>query len=91
MQGVTDLQQILAGQRAAWPVYWSAEQILGRSESESSYEQEDSYLVFGLPPSPGVDEGYDDGRIVTPGVDEGYDDGSRELEIIHNNTLYTIV
>ena len=72
LQGVTDLQQILAGQRAAWPVYWSAEQILGRSESESSYEQEDSYQVFGLPPSPGVDEGYDDGRIVTHGVDQGY-------------------
>ena len=85
-------------QTTAWPVYWSAEQILGRSESESSYEQEDSYQVFGLPPSPGgrivtpgVDEGYDDCRIVTPGVDEGYDDGSRELEIIHKNTLYTIV
>ena len=84
MQGVTDLQQILAGQRAAWPVYWSAEQILGRAESESSYEQEDSYQVFGPPPSPG-------GRIVTPGVDEGSDDGSRELEIIHKNILHTIV
>ena len=38
-------------------------------------EQEDSYQVFGLPPSPEVDEGYDDSRIVTSEVDEGYDDG----------------
>ena len=65
-------------------MYWSADQILGRSESESSYEQEDSYQVFGLPHSPG-------GRIVTSGVDEGYHDGSRELEIIHKNILHTFV
>ena len=56
---------------------WSDEQILRRSESESSYEQEDSSHVFGLPPS--------------PQVEEGLDEVSRELEIINKNTLYTMV
>ena len=61
----------LLDRHAAWPVYWSAEQTLGRSESESSYEQEDSSQVFGLPPS--------------PEVEEGLDEVSRELEIINRN------
>ena len=56
---------------------WTDEQILRRSESESSYEQEDSSQVFGLPPS--------------PEVEEGLDEVSRELEIINKNTLYTMV
>ena len=64
----------------------------GDSEDYQSYGQENSYQVFGHPPSPYGGRGeWGGGRIVTPGLDEGYDSASRELEIIHNQKLYTIV
>ena len=104
MQQVTDLQQILAGQRQRvfCPGYSSEKKRLGMSEQAAgyiweeedyqSYGQEDSYQDFGHPPSPYGGRGeWGGGRIVTPGLDEGYDSASRELEIIHNQKLYTIV
>ena len=89
MQRVTNLEQILAMQRGPWPEYWISGQGFTTSGSETSGDQEDSYQVFALPPSPGTRLAALGDRIVTPGVDD--DEADRELEIIHRNTLYTIV
>ena len=89
MQRVTNLEQILAMQRAPWPEYWIPDKGLTTSGSETSGDQEDSYQVFALPPSPGNRLDALGNRIVTPGIDD--EEADRELEIINRNTLYTIV